>query len=98
MNNKKPVYVIDYAPSKLQVLIDGNHRVASRAIHYKDPERSIDGILVPSKVHVKAMATDFQKVFYKVMSNIGETVNYLELLSKNEKIKKPHLFNMSSYL
>lgn len=95
LNNQAPVYVIDFAPVDVQILINGNHRVFSRLQKYGDAQQQISGYLIPSKVHVKAMASDYQKTFYKIMANLGQINKYLDLLSIEGRASKPDLFAMS---
>jgi hypothetical protein len=92
LTNEKPVYVIDYAPSNLEILIDGNHRVASRYLISKNPNRQIASYLIPAKIHVKALSSDFQRVMFKVLSNMGRINIYVDSITNSGKGKKPQLF------
>jgi hypothetical protein len=99
LTNKKPVLVIDYAPSQLEVLVDGNHRVASRyLLGQVHAESTIKGILLPSGMHVKALHSDFQRNTYKIMANFGRIVNFVDSRTKSDFVKNPELFNISHLL
>ncbi|WP_063562937.1 hypothetical protein [Paenibacillus sp. O199] len=98
LQNTKPIYVIDYAASDLSIMIDGNHRVASRFSMFKDTEMQLPGIFIPADIHIKSMATNHQRIVFKVLSNGNRIYKYLKMLSEGTKIKKPKLFNMDSFL
>lgn len=98
LQNKKPIYVIDYSASDLSIMIDGNHRVASRFRMFEDPEMLIPGIFIPADIHIKSMATNRQRIVFRVLSNGNRIYKYLKMLSEGTKAKKPKLFNMDSFL
>ncbi|OBZ10879.1 hypothetical protein [Bacillus sp. FJAT-26390] len=98
LKNSKPVLVIDYSPSNLQVLIDGNHRVAARLHKFRDADMLVSGIYIPAEIHVKSMASDFQKTFFKVFANVGRIFLFLDMKSKGNKVTQPKLFNLSTYI
>ncbi|MEX1028672.1 MAG: hypothetical protein WDZ91_01350 [Paenibacillaceae bacterium] len=92
LKNDRPVYVIDYAPSNLEILVDGNHRVASRIMMYENENMLISSHLIPAKIHVKALISSFQRAAFKILSNVGRMVVYLDKLPHENKVKKPDLF------
>ncbi|OMC74246.1 hypothetical protein BK125_20820 [Paenibacillus odorifer] len=98
LQNTKPIYVIDYAASDLSIMIDGNHRVASRYRVFEDAEMLIPGIFIPADIHIKSMATNHQRIVFRVLSNGNRIYKYLKMLSEGTKTKKPKLFNMDSFL
>lgn len=98
LQNNRPVYVIDYAPSNLEILIDGNHRVASRYMRYRDKDTTISGYQIPAKIHVRALSSDFQRALYKILSNVGRMITYLDKVKQNGKGTKPDLFNIDYLL
>ncbi|MGN7354419.1 hypothetical protein ACTHPJ_24050 [Paenibacillus amylolyticus] len=98
LRNSNPIYVVDYAPSNLSLMVDGNHRVASRYRTFNDEEMLIPGIYFPAEVHIKSMASNHQKIVFRVLSNTNRIYTYLKTLSEGMKTKKPKLFNMESFL
>ncbi|WP_438351384.1 hypothetical protein ACP8HI_12475 [Paenibacillus sp. FA6] len=98
LRNINPIYVVDYAPSNLSLMIDGNHRVASRYKTFNDEEMLIHGVYIPAEVHIKSMASNHQKIVFRVLSNGNRIYTYLKMLSEGMRAKKPKLFNMESFL
>jgi hypothetical protein len=92
LKNDKPVYVIDYAPSNLEILIDGNHRVASRILMYENENMLISSHLIPANIHVKGLISSFQRTIFKILSNVGRMVVYLDEIAIESKVKKPDFF------
>lgn len=98
IRNTNLIYVIDYAPSNLSLMVDGNHRVASRYKAFNDKEMLIPGVYIPAEVHIKSMASNHQKIVFRILSNGNRIYNYLKKLNEGEKTKKPKLFNVDSFL
>lgn len=96
LHNKKPIYVVDYEPIRIDIVVDGNHRIISRGYQQQhNSAATIKAIHFPSELSVIAMESSYNVDLYRILCNLRRMNDYcLEIRSGKVGIEIPNLFSL----
>ena len=75
LKNKSPIIIVHFPviPDSL-IVVDGNHRVASKYYTKKD---SIEGFIIPHSLHLLAMCSPIHRILYYIHHNLNWFSEYI---------------------
>lgn len=95
LHNKRPIYIIDYGPLSLNMVVDGNHRVYVRhRFGNKTLHNTMKGIFFPAEINMEALYTSFDRGIYSVLTNIDRANRYAMAVQAGTEQEMPELLSL----
>lgn len=94
LHNKRPIYIIEYGPLTLEMLVDGNHRVYARHRSEKKSVHTMKGILFPAEINREALYTSFDRGVYSILTNIDRANSYAMAIQRGNIQDMPKLLSL----